>query len=357
MTHTRPFVRPARLGDLEPLLDVARAVRGGLSSLPADAERLGELVELSTDSFGRQISEPGGEHYLFVVEEEGNLLGAAALIARVGGYDPFYTYEARTEHFSHPPLGVEKDMTVLHLKKEHKGPSELAGLTLVPYARARGLGRLLSLSRLLYIAMNPQRFDTRIIAEHRGLRDGLGRSPFWDWVGQRFFEREFAEVHFLCGLGHKEFIADLMPSYPIYVDLLPSEVAASIGECRRELHPARELLEREGFRPSGEVDIFEAGPILEADVASLRTVSAARTGRLGERGQDVGPRQLVAVSGPEFRCCAAPVTALESGGVGLSPDVYDVLSAGVGDTVAWSPEAQAASEAEPLTGEPCIAPS
>src|SRR5207237_1030239 len=82
-----------------------------------------------------------------------------------------------------------------------------------------------------------------------------------------FFGSEFSQADFLSGLGDKDFIEDLIPRHAIYVPLLPQPVRAVIGRAHRDAEPARRVLEGEGFRFAGEVDIFDAGPLLGADVA------------------------------------------------------------------------------------------
>lgn len=54
-----------------------------------------------------------------------------------------------------------------------------------------------------------------------------------------------------------------MPRHPVYVNLLPETARAAIGEVHADTLPARAMLEQEGFRYEGYVDIFDAGPTLE----------------------------------------------------------------------------------------------
>ena len=55
----------------------------------------------------------------------------------------------------------------------------------------------------------------------RGWQAETGRSPFWDHLGSKFFGLGFDSADHLSAVGDKRFIAELMPKYPIYVDLLP----------------------------------------------------------------------------------------------------------------------------------------
>ncbi|HYZ73858.1 MAG TPA: arginine N-succinyltransferase, partial [Chthoniobacterales bacterium] len=182
-------LRPVEERDLSGLKGVATSITDGMTSLPAEESALEDLVHHSQRSFDYRIKKAGGDHYLFVLEEcgTGEIAGTSGIIARVGGFDPFYTYEVRRERFSHPPLRIDREMEVLHLKLDHKGPSEVGSLCLKPTFRRAGLGQWLSLARFLFMAAFPKRFDDRVIAELRGFTDEQGLSPFWESIGRHFF--------------------------------------------------------------------------------------------------------------------------------------------------------------------------
>lgn len=309
---TIPLLRQAREEDLADLLDLSRRGGAGITSLPPDAEHLSGRLQRSAIAFARATARPGGEEYVFAAEDErGRLVATAAVMSRVGGFDPFYTYEVRAERVTHPPLGVDRTFDVLHLRRDHKGPSELCGLVVDPGLRGRGIGRLASLGRLLFVAAHPERFAERTIAEIRGFQDEAGRSPFWDAVGRVFLAPNgFEEADMLTGLGEKDFVADLMPRHPIYLDLLGAEVQEVIGRPHREAEPAMHLLTAQGFAPAREVDIFDAGPILECATASIRCVRSATRVPLARVEEPAGAvAHLVAAPGPPFRAvrCVARI--------------------------------------------------
>ncbi len=127
----------------------------------------------------------------------------------------------------------------------------------------REAGRSSSKSRLLFIAEFADRFAPKVIAELRGKLDADNRSPFWEGLGRHFFSMEYSTADYLTGIGQKSFVAELMPRHPVYVNLLPESARAVIGEVHDDTRPARTLLEQEGFRYEGYVDIFDAGPTLE----------------------------------------------------------------------------------------------
>jgi arginine N-succinyltransferase len=101
---------------------------------------------------------------------------------------------------------------------------------------------------------------------------------------------------------NKKFIADLMPTHPIYIPLLPKEAQEAIGQVQEETRPAVKIVEEEGFSFSGMVDIFDAGPILSAKRDQVRAVKesakAAIVKLLIRRLRDV---YMVGTARPEFR--------------------------------------------------------
>lgn len=297
-------LRPGEARDLLALRRLIATVTGGLTTLPNEERILESKLDQSKASFASKVRAPGAEQYFFVLEDErtGELVGTSAIMARTGGFDPFYSYELRDEPIRHAPLGISKHIQVLHLRTDHKGPSEICSLFLRADLRAGGLGRLLSLGRFLFMAQFPERFDRQVIAEMRGFLDDDERSPFWETVGRHFFERDFHAADVLSGLGEKDFIRDLMPRHPIYVPLLPASVQPVIGRVHRDTEPALRLLLNEGFVKTGEVDIFDAGPLLRADLASVRTVQRRRVTAL---------RALHPAPLPDSRACLVASIQLE----------------------------------------------
>lgn len=334
-------IRPIQTDDLPQLTALAATISGGLTSLPNDPDFLEARINDSLRSFHPKIRRAGDEYYLFVLEdtESRELLGTSGIHARVGGFDPFYSYEIRNKTFAHEPLGIRKEVAELHLKKTHKGPSEIGSLFLRADARGGGRGRLLSLSRFLFMAAFPQRFDRHVLAEMRGYIDASGKAPFWESVGRHFFEKDYYTADFLSGLGNKDFIADLMPEHPIYITLLPREVQAVIGRVHPETEPALAMLRHEGFQESGEVDIFDAGPLIVAELARVRTTASARVARVGELLEPApsGPEFIVANRKLDFRCAFGPVAGKTNGTVSLAAPLAAALDVNPGDEVAWSP--------------------
>jgi arginine N-succinyltransferase len=271
-------VRAARASDLDSLLVLAGKTGGGFTNLPPDREALARRLEKSARSFAADVHSPGDEMYLLVLEHvpTGAVKGTAALFARVGVDWPFYSYKIATLSLHSRELGRTFRTRVLHLVNDYDGASEVGGLFLDPECRTGGLGRLLARARYLFIARHRARFADRVLAELRGVILPDGSSPFWDGLAGRFFGMRFVEADRFNSLKGNQFIADLMPKYPVYEALLPEAAAAVIGAVHPDGVPARRMLEAEGFRFNAYVDIFDGGPTLDVETDRIRTVEQAR---------------------------------------------------------------------------------
>jgi arginine N-succinyltransferase len=333
-------IRPVRMEDLDRLLELAELTSFGLTTLPKDRGLLEKRVKASVRGFQHlDDDEPTGQTYLFVIEEteQRQVVGTAGIVSKVGGFEPFYSYRIETSIHESPTLGVRKEIPVLHLVEEHDGPCEIGSLFLHPGHRHGGNGRVLSLSRFLFLAEFPRLFDAHVIAEMRGVIDDRGQSPFWDGVGKHFFDLDFPKADYLS-IVNKEFIGDLMPRYPIYIPLLPAEAQAVIGEVHELTRPARKLLESEGFLFHEHVDIFEAGPMLHCLRNEIRSVRESLTATVAAVADTLSGETefLIANRQQEYRACRGVVQETREG-VELTGEVAEALQVGIGDPVRYVP--------------------
>ncbi|MEC4091245.1 arginine N-succinyltransferase [Pseudoalteromonas rubra] len=272
------ILRPIQKSDYSALLNIAQESGHGFTSLPVNEELLQNKIERSVASFAKETDVPFDEGYLFVLEdsETGEVVGTSAIEAAVGLDDAFYHYHLSKVIHSSRTLNVYKAVDILTLCNDYTGATELCTLFLRDKYR-RGLnGKLLSKSRFMFINQHRDRFAETVIAEMRGVSDENGDSPFWQWLEEHFFSMDFPTADYLTGIGQKVFIAELMPKYPIYVNLLSKEAQSVVGEVHDNTRPAIELLKSEGFTFNGYVDIFDAGPTVEAKVDNIRTVREVR---------------------------------------------------------------------------------
>jgi arginine N-succinyltransferase len=266
-------VRPIAPDDLPVVLALSERTGHGLTTLPANRERLASRIDRSVASFAGTASRADA-CYVFVLVDgaAGRVVGIAAIEAAVGLAEPWYNYHVGTLVHASRALDVYTVAPTLFLANDHTGHTELCSLFLdQAYRRGRN-GPLLAKSRLLFVAEFAQRFAPKVIAELRGRVDDAGRSPFWEGLGRHFFAMEYTTADYLTGIGQKSFVAELMPRYPVYVNLLPESARAAIGEVHDDTRAARTMLEQEGFRYEGYIDIFDAGPTVECFRDDIRAV-------------------------------------------------------------------------------------
>ena len=201
--------------------------------------------------------------FVLVDGSDDRVVGISGIEAAVGLKEPWYNYHVGTLVHASRTLGVYTVAPTLFLANDHTGHSELCSLFLDQRFRVGKNGALLAKSRLLFIADFADLFAAKVIAELRGKLDADGLSPFWEGLGRHFFAMEYSTADYLTGIGQKSFIAELMPKHPVYVNLLPTAARDAIGVVHADTAPARVMLEQEGFRYEGYVDIFDAGPTLE----------------------------------------------------------------------------------------------
>jgi arginine N-succinyltransferase len=329
-------IRPIRTDDLNGLLELARSAGVGLTSLPVNEERLARRINRSERTFSGE-AELADCGYVFVLEdsESGAIGGICGIEAAVGLKEAWYNYRVGTIVHACEELNVYTRHDTLFLSNDHTGYSELCSLFLHPDYRVNKNGGLLSKCRFLFLAEFPELFGKVVVAEMRGVSDEQGRSPFWEALGRHFFSIEFAEADYLTGVGQKAFVAELMPKYPVYIDFLPEDARAVIGQTHENTKPAVAMLQAEGFRYEGYVDIFDAGPTVQTYSSEIRAVRESRilNVEIGEQGE--GERKSLLVSNRSktgFRVIL--IEASVSGdALALSAGQAAALNVQAGDTV------------------------
>lgn len=271
-------IRPIAEKDYSSLHDIAVESGIGFTSLPVNEPLLKSKIARSETAFSVQVDKPGNQSYLFVMEdtETGEVVGTSGIEATVGLDDAFYHYHCGKVVHASRELNVHNTVDILTLCNDYTGVSEICTLFLKENARQGSNGRLLSKFRFLFMTEHQNRFAQTVIAEMRGVSDENGTSPFWQWLEEHFFSMDFPTADYMTGIGDKVFIAELMPKYPIYVNLLSDAAQAVIGKVHDKTRPALQLLQQEGFSCRGYVDIFDAGPTVEANLEHIRTAQASK---------------------------------------------------------------------------------
>jgi len=326
------LLREAQAADEAAIFGLARHLN--TLNLPPEPDYIEGLLTRSVASFAPGPFDPD-RRLLFALEApDGRVVGTSMIHAQHGTYDDphvYFTVSTEERHAKlHFPDGrvqhIHMEHTMLHLGLTYHGPTELGGLVLDPGLRRhpQKLGRLLSLSRFVFIAAHRPWFRDRLLAEllpplFRG-PEGATKSPLWDALGHRFTGLSYDEADRLSRFD-KTFIWNLFPRMPIHASLLPEEVQAAIGTVGPNTVGALRLLESVGFAYAGRVDPFDGGPHVEAPTDQVTLVRATR--RYATRPGQPGPSALPAIVAvtadvvPRFRAVFTHVT--------VDPDDPDVL--------------------------------
>jgi arginine N-succinyltransferase len=253
------------------LLRLALKAGSGLTNLPPERGALAERLAHSAEAMQAEGEGPV-RPLMLVLESDGAVRGTAMVLPRVGHDWPFYSY--KISRLSQTSRAHKKSIScrMLNLTNDFDGYAEVGGLLIDPELRGASAGRLVARSRYVFIAEHRNWFGDCVVSELRGVQDESGRSPFWEAIGRRFYDMGFEEADRLNGLEGNQFIADLGPKYPIYANLLPEDAQAVIGELHTDSRRAYKLLIEEGFRDEDYVDIFDAGPTIQASIDELKAV-------------------------------------------------------------------------------------
>lgn len=331
-------LRAARPADLEALYEMAKLTGGGFTNLPPDRAALAAKLERAEAAFARPDDTLVDEQFVLVLENArtGTVRGTCQLMSQVGQRWPFYSYRLNTLTQYSQELDRTVRAELLSLVTDLEGSSEVGGLFLHPNERAGGLGLLLARSRYLFVAMHRARFADRILAELRGIIDERGGSPFWDGVAGRFFGMSFQDADYFNAINGNQFIADLMPKHPVYIAMLSEDARSVIGVPHPTGRAAMRMLELEGFRHDGYVDIFDGGPTMTAHTDLVTSVKNSASARVTALEVQEGEKAILATGRlGTFRACFGARVLDGEGGIAIDSASADLLDVCEGDTV-WS---------------------
>lgn len=332
------LLRSAQLSDFDAIYQLTKKSEIGITTVPKTKKQLQSRLVLSSQSFEKVVQQPDREYYLFVLEENKEIVGISAIKAKIGEEIPFYSFKLCKRTQRSQSLTIRCDHQLLTVVNNYQGCSELCTLFLHPNYRQAQHGRLLSKGRLLFMAQYPNRFEELVVAELRGVSDAMGRSPFWDAVGQAFFKMSYETAEKLTAQTDKQFIADLMAQYPIYVDLLPEEAQAVIGKPHPNSVAAMHMLLKEGFQYRNYVDIFDAGPTIEALRTQIKTIALSKSFRIKKLTKTIqSPEFLISNTQIPFRVSIGCALLNEDNSCLISQNTAQLLGVDAGESIRLAP--------------------
>jgi len=331
-------IRPVRLEDHAQVLLLAEAAGIGMSSLPHDADVLNAKINNAVRSFEGHPVRVMEETFLFVLEdmEQKCLGGTTGIVAHVGLTRPFYSYKLSTITQASSAVDVYSQEQVLHMVNDYTGATEIGSLFLDKRYRRDGLGKYLSRCRYLMMAEFPHLFSDIVISEIRGVHGKNGGSPFYDNVAKHFFKMSFEKADYIYATQGAQFIADLMPRYPIYTNLLSPEAQAVIGVPLEASKPAMQLLRNEGFRYEGYIDLFDAGPTVQAERQFIKTVRKSHKAKVAAlREVTSEPHMIYNTRLKDFTIAVGSIEK-EGDGVVIAPALAAAIGVKKGDMVRYA---------------------
>ena len=287
----------------------------------ADAART--LIDASMQAFAGDGITP--LRHVFVLHDGLNgdgLLGAAALSGSIGLDLPRHSYRAGVVVHASAELKMFHRADTLLLSNDHTGCAELHLPLMASADSALAPQRLLIDAMLLYVAQHRDHFAATLIAQLPGVVYGAGGSPFWSALGRHFHGGEVPRADPFFEEPARSHIARLMPKHPLYSSFLGPEAQACIGQRALHARAAADALQAQGFRHRGHLDIFDAGPIVEAEVSDLDVLRNSRVlpVRMGSTVDQPVDRVscLVAAVGASTTCAALVPAMLADGALTLA---------------------------------------
>lgn len=337
------IVRPAAIGDVAGLVELAAGATPGVHTIGKTSATVQRSIEHSMRSFASQCDLPGDEIYLFVLEDirEHNLIGSAAMAATAGSQGTFFSFRNDVIAQVSRDLQISHSVHALTLCADLTSYSQLLSFFVHRDYLHSPAAVLLSRARLLYAASLPQRFNQHFFVSLAGYTDQEGRSPFWEALGRKFFQMDFLDAERQVeGARNRNLIVELMPHYPVYVPLLSGAAQAALGQVHTESEVPFDILSTEGFAADDFIDIFDGGPILQANRDALRSFARSRELAVAPAPDLVSehiPTEHYLISiqrDDDFRatvvCCAPPVPG---GPLLLPPATLQALYLHPGDAV------------------------
>lgn len=327
-------MRPIRREDQYAFGEFSFQLAMGMTNLPKDESGLKEKITLSESSFQKEFTQPGNELYFFVMEDltNGKIAATSAILAEASSTRAHYyrvkTIKTQAKH----PL-VKPYMNVLEVVRENEKASEVCSLYLHPNYRHLGLGRLISLSRFLFIAQERPRFESLMMAEMRGYIDENYNSPFWDAVGRHFCNLSYPEfLH--QSENNKSLVQEILPEFPIYIDLLPRAAQEAINKIHPHTGPALEMLMEQGFSYEEEVDVCDGGPVVMVKTDEIRSVKKNEWMKavISDHGAEGDKAHIISNNRLDFRACYGSVLVDKHHGL-IRKEVAEALEVKEGDYI------------------------
>ncbi len=325
------LLRQAKQDDLESLHELALLL-GPAGALPNDKDALQDYLDKSIKSFHSPHPQKEKNIYIFVVEDfiGKKIFGSSLIYAKKGTPEsPNTLLQVLEKDKEDSSTQIKMKHKVLRFEFDTDGSSCLGGLILHPSLRKlpAGLGKQLSYSRFIFMGMQPEKFESHILAELLPPFNEDGSSELWEAFGKHFTGLPY-DVADKLSRTNKDFITNLFPSEDIYVDLLSKKAQDVIGQTGKQAQGAKRLLEKIGFSYLNAVDPFDGGPYYSAKLKEISLIKRLRKVELSkEVCSNAGTRALLGFMGKNGFGCLS-LFAKEDGPdhIAISADAHRILT-------------------------------
>lgn len=270
------FVRLAKVKDCQEIFELIKRGDSGMTTLPKSKEEVLERINWSKKSLNKKIKKPNKDSYLFVLKENNKIIGISAIYTSVSKNGTSTFFKRKRKLITSKSLKFRKSIDVIQLHNVKNPYTELGTLFIHPDFRGKGRGSLLSLARLKFMALWPERFDKNVVAEIRGKVDKDEKSIFWKHFSRYFFDEDIFDNDQISYINNS-FISESIPKHPFLISPLNKSAQKIIGVPNDKALPAFKMMKSQNFKPNNLVDIIDAGPCLECNFSEIKTIKTNKS--------------------------------------------------------------------------------
>ena len=331
------LVRLAKATDLQDIYDVINSGAGpapGMTTMPKTHDEIEKRIDWSLQSVKATNKAPDLDCYFFVLEEDKRVIGISAIYTSVSKKDKSIFFQRSNKRIFSQSLDFMKSIEILQLKKVNDPYTELGTLYLDSNYRGQGRGSLLSLARIKFMALWPNRFNKKAVVEIRGKSNKENESIFWDGFSKHFFDLEQFNNNQMSYIDNA-FIAESIPHHPFVINTLKQSVKNVIGVPHDKSFPAMRMMEGQNFKANGLIDVLDGGPSLECKVRNLKIMKSNEIYSAKSK-KTIESTNVALISNTKLDDFIVTRSAFESinGSVFLPQSTFELLDLEEGDKVA-----------------------
>ncbi len=308
-------------------MSLAALAGPGFTSLPVDEAKLHSMLAGSRAAAGGA----DGAIVLAMSERRSGAIAGCAAVKRGGPKRPgFANFRILDKN--------DGSAKSLQISDDYCALTEIGALFVHPDFRSGGAGKALAQSRYMYIATAPHSFGDTVFAELRGVIGADGDSPFFEAACRPWLGMSFMEADRICASGENDRLVAMLPAQPISTRDFPDAALHAIGACHDSGKAARAMLEREGFRFDGVIDLLDGGALVAAKTKSLTSLRLSRTVHLKSAPEESGDQDLLfaTMRATSFRCISGRGSLTEDAVI-CSERIRSALEISDGELVNVSP--------------------